>query len=135
MGKRPPFDPAILEQNGPSQSLKPFDFMKPMAEKPPATPDPPATSPSVPVPEASPAPKEAPRTTTAKPATTQPGQLDDPRYHPAPAGDEKVLKSFRISKHANAQLEAERYWNRNEQQDVINEAIDEWFQKRYGPAE
>ena len=32
MSKRPAFDPGILEQNKPSQSLKPLDFMRPMEE-------------------------------------------------------------------------------------------------------
>ena len=133
MRKRPPFDPNVLEQNKPSQSLKPFDFMKPMVEEEPTTTAPPATAPTlVSEPAAAPAPKEEPQRGPARPTSVQPAQLDDPRYRPAPVGDETVLKSFRIAKHANAQLKAERYWNGNDEQDVINEAIADWFKKRYG---
>jgi hypothetical protein len=132
MSKRPPFDPEVLARNKPSQSLKPLDFLKPMVEEEPAPSDPPSAPPSVPEPDASPAPKAALQSAYANPAPAQPAPPDDPRYSPAPVGDDTVLKSFRIAKHTNAQLKAERYWNGLDEQDVINEAIAEWFEKRYG---
>jgi len=132
VSKRPPFNPDVLEQNKPSQSLKPFDFLKPMVEVEPPTADPPVAPLSDPEPAAPLAPTEEPQRRTEAAPSPHPAQLDDPRYRPAPTGNETILKSFRISKHTNAQLKAERYWNGNEEQDVINEAIADWFKKRYG---
>src|SRR6266516_7201115 len=75
MGKRPPFDPEVLQQNRPSQSLKPLDFMKPMEAEPTAEDT--SAEPAAPVEEA-PAPREsvrAPERKSARAATaTAPAQ-------------------------------------------------------------
>jgi hypothetical protein len=66
MTKRRPFDPTVLEQNRPSQSIKPIDFMKPMEET---------------VLEAVPPPaREVKRSTRVAPVVLP----DDPRTQPVP---------------------------------------------------
>jgi len=116
MTKRRPFDPTVLEQNRPSQSVKPIDFMKPMEE-------------TAFEPETAPPPTRDDRRSTRVAPVVLP---DDPRTQPAPPDDGYNVTSVKLKLHRQEQLRHEKLLAKRDIQDVIETALDEYFRKRYG---
>ncbi len=127
MGKRPPFDPDILEQNKPSQSLKPFDFMKPMKEEPAPVETPPPThttltdeSTRTPERESADAPV-APATAVQTPALTPVDTSEKPfnrGFHMYPSRHEQLLDL--------AYIEKRRPW------EIVDQALSEYVKRHHG---
>jgi len=133
MGKRPPFDPDILEQNKPSQSLKPLDFMRPMEEAPaPVLPeaattetapaDTTLTDESTRTPEresadAPVAPATAVRTTALTPVDTSEKPFNR-GFHMYPSRHEQLLDL--------AYIEKRKPW------EIIDQALSEYVKRHHG---
>jgi hypothetical protein len=59
----------------------------------------------------------------------------DARYLPVPAGDVYVAKTYRLKQHRHHQLRDEAYHRNLQMQDIIDTALGEYFEKRYGTQE
>src|SRR6266511_5348375 len=131
MSKRPPLDPGILEQNKPSQSLKPFDYMKPMEEEPaPVEPTTTEMAPSdtaltdestrTPERESADAPV-APATAVRPPALTPVDTSEKPfnrGFHMYPSRHEQLLDL--------AYIEKRRPW------EIVDQALSEYVKRHHG---
>lgn len=56
----------------------------------------------------------------------------DARYLPAPVDDIYVAKTYRLKRHRHQQLKDEAYHRDMQIQDILDTALAEYFQKRYG---
>ena len=58
----------------------------------------------------------------------------DSRYVPAPADDTFIAKTYKFKSHRYRQLHDEKHFTGTEIQDILDTALGEYFEKRYGTA-
>lgn len=56
----------------------------------------------------------------------------DSRYVPAPADDAFIAKTYKFKSHRYRQLHDEKHFTGTEIQDILDTALGEYFEKRYG---
>lgn len=133
MGKRPPFNPDALQQNKPSQSLKPLDFMRPM-EVEPTFEDTSSTDPPPPV-EVAPPPREsvrAPERKSAIPATTSAPVERQLYLPPVDTGEKPFNRGFHMYPSRHEQLGELAHYEKRNPWEVIEQALAEYVERHYG---
>jgi hypothetical protein len=115
---KPKFDPSIVESKTPSSGLKPFDYMRPMADD---------HSELV---QTAPEPSKAPAAGAVRPPSAS--QREDARYLPVPPDDVYEAKTYRLSRHRHRQLRDEAFYTDQDIQVIVDTALGEYFEKRYG---
>ena len=66
--------------------------------------------------------------------TTAMHHPQDNRYVPAPADDIFIAKTYKFKSHRYRQLQDEKHFTGTEIQDILDIALGEYFEKRYGTA-
>jgi hypothetical protein len=56
----------------------------------------------------------------------------DSRYVPVPVGDTLIAKTYKFRSHRYKQLSDEKHFTGTEIQDILDTALAEYFEKRYG---
>lgn len=107
---KPKFDPKVVADRTPSSSLAPLDFMRPMqpAEL--------APQPSAPAP----------------PPSASTPQREDSRSMPPPKDDVYEAKTYRLRRHRHRQLKDEAFYTDQDIQAIVDTALGEYFDRRYG---
>jgi hypothetical protein len=111
------FDPSALQASAPTPSLQPVDFMRPMEPMPQPTVEPVAPGPTA--------------SSRAKP-TSEALVHKDSRYSAPPADDVFEAKTYRLKRHRHKQLRDESYFTNQDMQVIVDTALGEYFEKRYG---
>src|SRR5258708_12044891 len=94
-----------------------------------AAPEPELTTPPVVVPIA-----EVIQQTSKTAETPAMHHPQDSRYVPAPADDLFIAKTYKFKSHRYRQLHDEKHFTGTEIQDILDKALGEYFEKRYGTA-
>ena len=94
-----------------------------------ASPEPELATPPVATPVA-----ELPPQTSETPVTTVIHHPQDSRYVPAPKDDLFIAKTYKFKSHRYRQLQDEKHFTGTEIQDILDRALGEYFEKRYGTA-
>jgi hypothetical protein len=121
-----------LQQNRPSQSLKPFDYMKPMEEEPSLAE---ATSTETAPVEEIPAPREnvrAPERKSAK-AVSATAPIERQLYLPPVDTSEKPFnRGFHMYPSRHEQLGELAHYEKRNPWEVIEQALAEYVERHYG---
>ncbi len=72
--------------------------------------------------------------TSKLPMTPPMHHPQDSRYVPAPADDTLIAKTYKFKSHRYRQLHDEKHFTGTEIQDILDTALGEYFEKRYGTA-
>jgi hypothetical protein len=94
-----------------------------------AIPEPELAAPPVVAPIAEQAPQRS--NTSETPVMHHP---QDSRYAPAPKDDIFIAKTYKFKSHRFRQLHDEKHFTGTEIQDILDKALGEYFEKRYGTA-
>jgi hypothetical protein len=133
MSRRPPFDASVLQQNKPSQSLKPLDFMRPMEEEP--APDDTRTAEPAPPAEEAPAPRESVRAPERKNtgAATTPAPVERPLFLTPVDPTEKLFnRGFHMYPSRHKQLRDLAYYEDRNPWEIVDQALGEYVKRHYG---
>jgi hypothetical protein len=133
MGKRPSFNPDILQQNRPSQSLKPLDFMRPMEEE--ATSEDTSSTEPTPTVEVAPAPRTNVRALERKSAgaVSAAAPVERQLYLPPVDTSEKPFnRGFHMYPSRHEQLGELAHYEKRKPWEVIEQALAEYVERHYG---